>query len=290
MQPMAADTPLHVEAEIMALLRTMTPAQKGLRITELCAALDELGMFGIRLRPRPMNEYVQLALRRIPEPQQARALPLLMELSMTSPADPVAIAVHVGQVLEQAGVRSYVGGSFASSIFGDFRLTRDIDIVIQAPNRSQLKALVVNLQQDFTFLEADVYEAHARRADSEATFVSFAMYHRQTGYQVDVFLAGNTPYERLTFQRMIEADLVPGKVWIPSVEDAIIAKLRWYAISPSDQQWRDVQGMLRVQQSDVDLNYLREWGDNLGIRALIEAAIIGEQSIPPSDASQLRLL
>lgn len=289
MQPLAADTPFHVEAEIMALLRTMTPAQKGLRITELCAATDALGMVGIRLRPRPLNAYVQLALRRIPEPQHAKALPLLMELTMTSPADPVAIAVAVGQALEQAGVRYYVGGSFASSIFGDFRLTRDIDLVIQSPSRSQLKAVVANVQQDFTFLEADVYEAHARRVDAEPAFVSFAMYHRHTGYQVDVFLAGNTPYERLTFQRTIEADLVPGKVWIASVEDTILAKLRWYALSPSDQQWRDVQGMLRVQQSDVDLNYLRVWGDSLGIRALVEAAITGEQPPPPNASSQLRL-
>jgi predicted nucleotidyltransferase len=133
-----------------------------------------------------MHACVQLALRRIPEPQHAKALPLLMELTMASPADPVAIAVHVGQALEQAGIRYYVSGSFVSSIFGDFRFTRDIDIVIQAPSRSQLKAVVANIQQDFTFLEADIYEAHARRADAEAAYVSFALYHLHSAERCSV--------------------------------------------------------------------------------------------------------
>jgi hypothetical protein len=292
MQPLAADTPAHIEAEIVKVLRTLTPAQKAAMLAQMCAASDQLALVGIRMQHRaaPETWHHHLALRRLPYERQARASILLEELSaMTSPVNPVAIAAQVSAILDRLGIRHYIGGSFASSIYGEYRTTRDLDVVLQRPERAW-RQLVAELRPAFTFVDADVTEALARVNAPDEQFVSFAMYDRATGYQVDMFLARNEPYERVQFERLLQADLVEGTVWVPSAEDAILNKLRWYALTPSDMQWRDVQAMLRVQAPSLDFVYLRTWSATLGIATLVEQAIAGEKPTPSTDnPDQLRL-
>jgi hypothetical protein len=78
-----------------------------------------------------------------------------------------------------------------------------------------------------------------------------------------------------------------------SPEDAILNKLAWYELGNrvSDQQWRDAQGILRVQPGALDLAYMRRWAGDLGIGELLEAALRGERPTPtpPDDPRQQRM-
>lgn len=292
MHALAPDTPAHIEAEIVGVLRAMTYAQKAAMLTQMSVASDQLALAGIRLQYRAAPETwdYHLALRRLPHERQAAASPLLKELcAMQAPVNPVAVAVQVSAILGRLGIRHYMGGSFASSIFGEYRTTRDLDVVLYRPERVW-RQLVGELRPLFTFTEADVTEALSRVQVSDGRFVSFAMYHQTTGYQVDMFIARDMPYERALFARIFQADLVEGMVWVPTAEDAILTKLRWYALTPSEMQWRDVQAMLRVQAPSLDYAYLRTWGATLGISPLVEQAIAGEKPTAPSEnPDQLRL-
>jgi hypothetical protein len=205
---------------------------------------------------------------------------------MTYPVNPVTIAVRIGALLEQHGIRYYIGGSFASSIYGEYRTTRDLDVVVHGLAHQHV-ALFHQLTADFAFVVDDIHEALDRRAMDDG-FVSFAMYDRATGYQVDVFLAPNVPYERVLFQRTFRATLAEGTVWVPSAEDAILNKLRWYQLTPSDMQWRDVQAMLRVQGDSLDVNYLRVWAAALNIAPLLAHALAGTRPIPPPELPEQR--
>lgn len=47
----------------------------------------------------------------------------------------------------------------------------------------------------------------------------------------------------------------------------------------SDQQWRDVQALLRVQGPTLDVAYMRRWANDLALGDLLEWALRGER--PP---------
>jgi hypothetical protein len=69
-----------------------------------------------------------------------------------------------------------------------------------------------------------------------------------------------------------------GEVAIASPEDVIISKLVWRRESQSDKQWRDILGILKVQQEKLDFGYLREWVERFGLendwqRAKVEAGV-----------------
>jgi hypothetical protein len=50
--------------------------------------------------------------------------------------------------LDELGIRYVVGGSFASSFYGEARMTHDVDIVV-AVSLQQVPGLVEKLEDDF---------------------------------------------------------------------------------------------------------------------------------------------
>ena len=47
---------------------------------------------------------------------------------MVTPPDPVALALILARILERLGVRYCIGGSVASSVYGEVRTTLDVEL------------------------------------------------------------------------------------------------------------------------------------------------------------------
>lgn len=101
---------------------------------------------------------------------------------MTTPIDPIAIAVLVAKLFDALGIAHTIGGSIASSFAGEPRSTADIDIVA-AIEEAHIPALTVALSTDFY-----VDDLALRRAVRERT--SANLIHHATQLNVDVFVAG----------------------------------------------------------------------------------------------------
>jgi len=41
----------------------------------------------------------------------------------------------------------------------------------------------------------------------------------------------------------------------------------------SDRQWRDILGVLKTRQGELDLDYLRKWAGELKVSDLLERAL-----------------
>ena len=55
----------------------------------------------------------------------------------------------------------------------------------------------------------------------------------------------------------------------------ILNKLDWYRQGGciSERQWNDVLGVLKVQQTSLDREYLRRWAEDLNLVDLLSRAI-----------------
>jgi len=64
-------------------------------------------------------------------------------------------------------------------------------------------------------------------------------------------------------------------VYVTSPEDVILSKLEWYRMGGevSDRQWRDILGVLKTRQGELDLDYLRKWAGELKVSDLLERAL-----------------
>jgi hypothetical protein len=133
------------------------------------------------------------------------------------------------------------------------------------------------LGAQFTLNPPDILDAlaHVPAAVADRTQrATFAAYDRTTGYQLDVFCVGDTPFDRAQFDHAIPVPIPESSavLIVASAEDTILTKLESYAITASDQQWADVQTIRRVQGEALDRAYLTRWAAQLGLTALWAAA------------------
>lgn len=145
--------------------------------------------------------------------------------------------------LDELGIRYVVGGSFASSFYGEARMTHDVDIVV-AVSLQQVPGLVEKLEDDFYINEESV----KRAVRSGKTFNAI---HFDSSFKVDFFVAhGGGLQEKELERRQLKTLKTEPEVrfYATSAEDIILAKLDGYRKGGcvSEQQWRDISGVIRV--------------------------------------------
>ena len=187
---------------------------------------------------------------------------------MTTP-DPVALALNLARTLERLGVRYCVGGSIASSVYGEVRTTLDVDVVA-ALDLEQVDAFVSAVEPDFHVMEESIRRAVRDRS-------SFNLIHEETLVKADVYVPPDDWIQQAQLERSRRVALraeVGSEVELASPEDVVIQKLRWYEMGGrvSDRQWRDILGVLKVQGSRLDQAYLDRAATTLGLTELMTRA------------------
>jgi hypothetical protein len=63
--------------------------------------------------------------------------------------------------------------------------------------------------------------------------------------------------------------------YIATAEDTILSKLEWLRAGGevSENQWKDVVGILKVQADRLDMVYLKQWARELRVEDLLERAL-----------------
>lgn len=184
--------------------------------------------------------------------------------------DSLQIVLRVVDVLEELGVRYHFGGSWASSIHGVPRQTRDLDLVVDLPP-SAVPILTSRLVGEFYLSEERIRQAIERHS-------SFNLIHLATGFKIDVFLRGPGEFDRLELERSGPQRIGAGQereVFVKSAEDTLLRKLQWYRLGgeTSERQWTDVLGIVKEQGDRLDQKYMRRWAEDLGVSDLLERAL-----------------
>ena len=92
--------------------------------------------------------------------------------------------------------------------------------------------------------------------------------------KIDVFIVKDQPYdcEALARRRLDTLDEESSRsFYLASPEDTVLSKLQWYERGGriSDQQWKDIIGVLKVQSSRLDFEYLKYWASKLNLSELL---------------------
>lgn len=231
MKLLSADTTLDAQLFLVNGLKRMEPARR----LEITAAAIAAGL-GIR----------RLELREM---------------------DPFEVAGRVTTIFEREGTEHFVGGSLASTVYGEPRFTQDVDIIVRL-NREVAAKLAKELGKEFYVNEIALDEALARKSCAN-------LIHLGTNFKVDLMISKDRDYESQVFARKRRIEVGERGFYFCSPEDIILAKLEWYKASGGvlERQLRDIQTVMMVQ-AELDFEYLRFWADNLGVRGRLEASLI----------------
>ena len=190
-------------------------------------------------------------------------------MSMNLP-DILAATTPVVEALEQLEVPYHIGGSVASSFNGIPRMTIDIDIVANL-KLEHVRPLVRLLEADYYIDEDAVRDAVKRRS-------SFNIIHFESILKVDVFIPKSRLFDQEELRRVRLKTLEGSErtFYVASPEGTILNKLEWYRMGGevSDRQWNDILGVLKVQGTHLDMDYLQRWARALMVGDLFERALV----------------
>jgi hypothetical protein len=183
--------------------------------------------------------------------------------------DPLQVLRTVVSTLEKLGVPSMLVGSFASSSHGFPRLTQDADLVVQL-NRHQVDGFIEAFSREFYVDRGQIEQAVTKQT-------SFNIIHFESSFKVDFFVLHRGGYDEEEFSRRVLRQVDPRRdfaAYVQTAEDALLSKLSWYRQGGevSENQWRDVIGILKVQAERLDDGYLQKWAEELGISDLLQKA------------------
>lgn len=186
------------------------------------------------------------------------------------PSEPVRVLLEIASSLDRLSIEYLLGGSLASSILGEPRASMDIDLAVRV-QASDIAGLERELAGTF-FFDPELGKEAIRLGSS------FNVIHRETMLKVDLFVLGETEFDREQLARrqfMRVATDSAQLIAVSSAEDLVLRKLAWFRAGGeiSDRQWRDVLGVLKVQQQRIDVAHLRRWAEVLDLTDLLERAL-----------------
>jgi hypothetical protein len=163
------------------------------------------------------------------------------------------------RVLGRLNIPYAVVGSYASSAWGEPRMTRDIDIAIRLS-----PVQIEDLFREFSDPSFYVSQTAIREAVQRNS--QFNVIHPASGNKIDfMIVACDDPAEsELARRKLVDFDsTVSGYVAAP--EDVILGKLRYYREGGSEKHLRDIKGILKVSGYALDRDYLERRASELGL-------------------------
>jgi len=162
--------------------------------------------------------------------------------------------------LERLGLRYFVTGSEALSIYAEPRQTRDIDIVIDLPPVHY--DVVIRPAFEDEYLVSDITHFGAKSLGS--------VIHKTMIAKADfIFRRQPDPWGGSAMARRRSVnDPILGPAWVISPEDLLLAKLEWSG-GTSELQLRDCRNLIR-QGPALDWPYIERYAVVLGVAQLVE--------------------
>lgn len=166
-------------------------------------------------------------------------------------------------------------GSFASSLQGEPRLTHDIDLVVAITPTSVQALLLAFPPPDYYLDETAIAMAIAHKSQ-------FNLLDVVGGDKVDFWILTDDPFDQSRFARRYSENLNGLPVSVSRPEDTLLMKLRWAKMSGgSEKQFGDARSVYELQAKSLDMSYIEQWVQKLGITDLWEQ--LKQQTKPVKD-------
>lgn len=144
------------------------------------------------------------------------------------------------QPLEDVGIPYMVTGSVASMIYGEPRLTLDIDLVVELEVERASELLDAFPEDAFYRPPLEVVQVECSRD----TRGHFNLIHHETGMKADVYPAADDALHQWGLEHRRRVPLGAGHLWLAPPEYVIVRKLEFWREGGSTKHLRDVRAML----------------------------------------------
>jgi len=156
--------------------------------------------------------------------------------------------------LNRLGVPYAVTGAVASIVYGEPRLTHDIDLVVELQ-----RADAGRLREAFPASEFYCPPPEVLRIEIDRPRRGhFNLIHHESGFKADVYVAGEDELHRWALSRKRRIEFEGESMWVAPPEYVILRKLEYYREGRSEKHLRDIARILEISGDQVDLRQLEQ--------------------------------
>lgn len=165
--------------------------------------------------------------------------------------------------LNRLQVRYIVSGSVAAILYGEPRLTHDVDFVVFLRTGDIPRLQEAFASPDFCFPPAEEVAVEIARPEKG----HFNVIHTDTGFKADFYTAGRDEFHAWAFRHAKKFTYRDELITVAPPEYVIVRKLEYYREGGSDKHLRDIQAILAVSSEELDREALEEWTRKRGVEA-----------------------
>lgn len=178
--------------------------------------------------------------------------------------DEVDPFLHFVKPLNRMGYRFMVTGSVAAMLYGEPRMTNDVDLVLfLTPSASPGLAKLFPIEEFYCPPEEVIRIEAERSAEGH-----FNLIHHATGFKADIYLAGNDSLRHWGLGHATTFSFGGESIPVAPPEYVIVRKLEYFRAGGSQKHVRDIRAMLQISGDQIDLEILREKVAELGLQKI----------------------
>lgn len=156
--------------------------------------------------------------------------------------------------LNNSGIEYMTTGSVASIIYGEPRVTHDIDLVLGLHTHNIEKLVSVFDREEFYCPPMEVIKAEI----AKKTGGHFNIIHHSTGFKADIYPVGEDKLHIWAMTNRKKVTIENCDVWLAPPEYVIIRKLEYFKERGSSKHLSDIKKMLEISRKIIDITELEK--------------------------------
>jgi hypothetical protein len=177
-------------------------------------------------------------------------------------SDPDLIQLFVGP-LSSEGIRYLVSGSVAAMLYGEPRVTHDIDLVVFLRADQIARLPHIYPHPEFYVPPTEVVAAEVMRERRG----HFNVIHVDSALKADFYTANRDEFQAWAFRNARRYDVSGISITLSPPEYVIVRKLEFYREGGSEKHLLDISAMLRLSGEQIDRSALMDWVQQQGVEA-----------------------
>lgn len=155
--------------------------------------------------------------------------------------------------LNASGMRYMITGAVASIVYGEPRLTHDIDLVLELDDASAQKLVEVFPLEEFYCPPLEILKIEAKRPLRG----HFNLIHHETGFKADVYIVGEDRLHHWGMSSRRQFKIRDELIWFAPPEYVILRKLEFFREGGSEKHLNDISSMIELSSDQINYEELQ---------------------------------
>ncbi len=168
--------------------------------------------------------------------------------------------------LKNAHLDYIVTGSVAAIVYGEPRLTNDIDLILNLNKADIPKISQAFPSEQFYCPPKEVILNELGRYNRG----HFKLIHHRTGFKADIYLIGFDSLHKWAFENKRIIKYQNSEIAIAPAEYVILRKLEFFKEGGSQKHLYDIEGILQNSSALIDFDFLKDQAQKSGVQDILQ--------------------